>query len=110
MPTVLSSWCAKINDERNEEDLIAAWLVGNGVLLLIAPQRRALLWLFERPEGVRKLHPLVRRSPCAYAPTRYSGSGNRHVTCSEAVPGEFSPQVPALALSIVYGEREQPPL
>jgi hypothetical protein len=25
-------------------DLIAAWMVGNGVLLLIAPSQRALLW------------------------------------------------------------------
>jgi hypothetical protein len=36
------------------KDLTAAWLVGNGVLLLIAPRQRVLLWVFERPEWVRK--------------------------------------------------------
>ena len=52
---------------RRVKDLVAAWLVGNGVLLLIAPRRRALLWLFGRPEGLRKLtlwyadHPTIMR-------------------------------------------------
>jgi hypothetical protein len=52
---------------RRVKDLVAAWLIGNGVLLLIAPRQRALLWLLERPEGLRKLtlwyadHPTVMR-------------------------------------------------
>jgi hypothetical protein len=49
------------------KELIASWLVGHGVLLLIAPRQRALLWLFARPERLRKLtlwyanHPTVMR-------------------------------------------------
>jgi hypothetical protein len=31
--------------------LLAAWLVGKGVLLPIAPRQRPLLWLFEHSEG-----------------------------------------------------------
>ncbi len=48
------------------KELMASWLVGHGVLLLIAPRQRALLWLFG-PEGLRKLtlwyanHPTVMR-------------------------------------------------
>lgn len=66
--TALYWWCAKTSDERNEvKDLVAAWLVGNGVLLLIAPWWRTLLWLSELPQGLRKLtlwyadHPTVMR-------------------------------------------------
>jgi H+/Cl- antiporter ClcA len=49
------------------KELIASWLVGHGVLLLIAPRQRALLWLFGRPERLRRLtrwyanHPTVMR-------------------------------------------------
>ena len=48
------------------KDLIAAFVVGNGVLDLLAPRQRALLWVFG-PEGLRQLivwlaeHPTVRR-------------------------------------------------
>ena len=48
------------------KDLIAAFVVGNGVLDLIAPQQRTLLWVFG-PERLRKLivwlaeHPQARR-------------------------------------------------
>jgi len=48
------------------KDLIAAWMVGNGALMLIAPRQRALLWTLG-PEWVRKLalwyakHPAVMR-------------------------------------------------
>ena len=48
------------------KELVASWLVGHGVLLLIAPRQRALLWLFG-PEGLRKLtlwyanHPALMR-------------------------------------------------
>jgi hypothetical protein len=31
--------------------LLAAWLVGKGVLLPIVPRQRPLLWLFEHSEG-----------------------------------------------------------
>jgi hypothetical protein len=45
------------------KDLIAAFVVGNGVLDLIAPQQRTLLWAFG-PEGLRNWlaeHPQARR-------------------------------------------------
>jgi flavin-binding protein dodecin len=48
------------------KDLIASWLVGHGVLLLVAPRRRALLWILG-PERLRKLtawyaeHPTLMR-------------------------------------------------
>jgi hypothetical protein len=48
------------------KDLIAAWMVGNGALMLIAPRKRALLWTIG-PEWLRKLalwyadHPGVMR-------------------------------------------------
>jgi flavin-binding protein dodecin len=51
---------------RRAEDLIAAFVIGNGVLDLIAPRRRAFLWVFG-PEGLRKLilwfadHPTAMR-------------------------------------------------
>jgi hypothetical protein len=47
-------------------DLIAAFVVGNGVLDLIAPRRRVFLWVFG-PEARRKLtlwfadHPTAMR-------------------------------------------------
>ncbi len=44
-------------------DLIAAFVVGNGVLDLLAPRQRALLWAFG-PEGLRNWlaeHPQARR-------------------------------------------------
>jgi hypothetical protein len=48
------------------KDLIAAFVVGNGVLDLLAPRQRALLWVFG-PERLRKLivwlaeHPTARQ-------------------------------------------------
>ena len=48
------------------KDLIASWIVGHGVLLLVAPRRRALLWI-SGPERLRKLtawyadHPTLMR-------------------------------------------------
>jgi hypothetical protein len=48
------------------KDLIAAWMVGNGALMFIAPRQRALLWVIG-PEWVRKLalwyadHPAIMR-------------------------------------------------
>jgi hypothetical protein len=47
-------------------DLVAAFVVGNGVLDLIAPRQRVLLWVFG-PEALRKLalwfadHPAAMR-------------------------------------------------
>jgi hypothetical protein len=47
-------------------DLIAAFVLGNGVLDLIAPRRRVFLWIFG-PEALRKLtvwfadHPTAMR-------------------------------------------------
>src|SRR5215216_3503116 len=51
---------------RRAEDLIAAFVIGNGVLDLIAPRRRVFLWVFGS-EGLRKLilwfadHPTATR-------------------------------------------------
>ena len=51
---------------RRAEDLIAAFVIGNGVLDLIAPRRRVFLWVFG-PERLRKLilwfadHPTAMR-------------------------------------------------
>ena len=51
---------------KRAKDLLAAFIVGNGVLDLIAPRRRALLWVFG-PEPLRKPvvwlaeHPVARR-------------------------------------------------
>jgi dodecin len=51
---------------RRAEDLIAAFVVGNGVLDLIAPRQRVFLWVFG-PERLRKLvlwfadHPTAMR-------------------------------------------------
>lgn len=51
---------------RRAKDLIAAWMVGNGILLLIAPRQRAMLWVLG-PEWLRNLalwyakHPVVMR-------------------------------------------------
>src|SRR3954454_7594061 len=48
------------------EDLIAAFVIGNGVLDLIAPRQRVFLWVFG-PQGLRKLtlwfadHPTAMR-------------------------------------------------
>lgn len=48
------------------KDLIAAWMVGNGALMFIAPRQRALLWVIG-PGWVRKLalwyadHPAIMR-------------------------------------------------
>ena len=47
-------------------DLVAAFVVGNGVLDLLAPRQRVLLWVFG-PEALRKLalwfadHPAAMR-------------------------------------------------
>ena len=46
------------------KDLVAAWMVGNGALMFIAPRQRALLWVIG-PGWVRKLalwyadHPAI---------------------------------------------------
>ena len=51
---------------RRAEDLIGAFVIGNGVLDLIAPRRRVFLWVFGS-EGLRKLilwfadHPTATR-------------------------------------------------
>jgi dodecin len=51
---------------RRAEDLFAAFVIGNGVLDLIAPRRRVFLWVFG-PERLRKLilwfadHPAAMR-------------------------------------------------
>jgi hypothetical protein len=48
------------------KDLIAAWMVGNGAMMFIAPRQRALLWVIG-PQWVRKLalwyadHPVIMR-------------------------------------------------
>ncbi len=39
---------------KRARDLIGAFVVGNGVLDLIAPRRRVMLWVFG-PEALRKL-------------------------------------------------------
>ena len=51
---------------RRAEDLIAAFVIGNGVLDIIAPRRRVFLWIFG-PERLRRLmlwfadHPTAMR-------------------------------------------------
>jgi flavin-binding protein dodecin len=52
--------------KKRAEDLLAAFVIGNGILDLIAPQRRVFLWVFG-PEHLRKLilwfadHPTAMR-------------------------------------------------
>lgn len=51
---------------KRAKDLLAAFIIGNGVLDLVAPRQRSLLWRVG-PEGLRKLalwsaeHPTVMR-------------------------------------------------
>ena len=40
---------------KRAKDLLAAFIIGNGVLDLIAPRERYLLWGEDAPEGLRKL-------------------------------------------------------
>ncbi|MBV9453408.1 MAG: hypothetical protein JOZ19_04710 [Rubrobacter sp.] len=55
---------------KRAKDLLAAFLVGHGVLDLIAPRQRAMLWVFG-PEPLRKSvvwlaeHPAQRRAHAA---------------------------------------------
>jgi hypothetical protein len=67
-------------------DLIGAFVVGNGVLDLIAPRQRVFL-LDLRTRTLAQARPLVCRSPHSDAFARHSENRNRHMVGPKAVSG-----------------------
>ena len=86
---------------RRAEDLIAAFVAGNGMLDLIAPAR---LPMDLRPRTFAQAHALVRRSPYSHALARYSENRDWHRACPKAVSRNSSAfLVPTLVPSIPLG-------
>ena len=79
------------------KDLIAIWLIGDGVLTVIAPRQRALLCAWD-PRGY--VSPFSGKpSSLLHVLRRHSVDRDRHMGGPKAVPGNSSALVPTLILS-----------